>query len=529
MRNLLPVLVGVGLVAPLPLGCQPEADPDSPTTLLPAAQVTAPTDGNWRTRLPAATRFDNNDVVERWATADGRFALHFTRAGRHAVPATDGDGNQIPDLLQAVGAALSGAQAVYTEQLGFRLPIGSMTSAGAPLDVFLVDFGGRGDGSYIEENCRPSPPRTCAGLLLLENDFAGYPYGSPQTGASIVASHELFHAVQSAYDKDDSQILSEGTATLATEQYDPRLNDFERAIPAFFMNPDQALGLAPIAPASPFSYGSAMFFHYLTARHGMTLVRELYTAVESQPPAMVAGMPRWLAALGPLLQARGTTFAAAFTEFARWNMLTGPRASPDPQRDGGHADGRSYPPVAALQATLPINEIALRIFPAAARYFTFRAVPGPIIAQVVGGGDAPLELTVVYEDPEGGHLLARGPRGATFTAPASATRVLVGVSNGALGGNSTRIGLCIGDDPQVKACAASVSPTIAGAGPSAADGGSDAARAPGGGDGGCSLHPGAAAQPARPVTLLMLLGLLVAGRRWRANGRTLTCGDRCQK
>ena len=489
------------------------------------AQITV-ADGNWRNRIQPAARYDEGEVIERLATADGRFAIHFSRAGRNAVPARDSDGDGQPDMLRAVADTLMAAQAVYTSRLAMRPPLGSLDNPQAALDVFLADFGGRGDGAFIQERCRTESPKACAGLLLLENDFAGYPYGSPEIAARIVASHELFHAVQAAYDKDASQVVSEGTATLATELFDPSLNDFERAITAYLAAPDQPLGINPTTPASPFGYGSALFFRYLNERHGGAVLREIYERTEKQPPSTVAGLPRWLSATAEFLEARGTSFAAAFAEFARWNAVTGPRATKQPEY-AGYPEAASYPKVNAVESPLPLAELSVRISPGAARYYSFRPEGRTRLTATVAGGPvgAALELMVLYEDQEGGHVIGRAPRTLGFDVPAGAARLLVSVSNAGLGGNSSRVGICVGSEAEAAACAAMVTPT-----PVSVDAGADGAAPAAGDGGGCSVaawgaRPGDARTPSPGLLLLAVtLALLSRGHRRRPahSGRTGT-------
>src|SRR5688500_13863361 len=75
---------------------------------LAAAQPTVAADGNWRNRITSIARYDDGEVVERLTSADGRFAIHFSRSGRNAIPARDADGDGLPDQLRAVRDTLVG-------------------------------------------------------------------------------------------------------------------------------------------------------------------------------------------------------------------------------------------------------------------------------------------------------------------------------------------------------------------------------------------------------------------------------------
>src|SRR6185503_18073808 len=97
------------------------------------------------------------DVVESVVSPGGRFRIHFTRAGTHAVPLADADTNGTPDY---VALQYDMVLARYTT-LGFRAPRSDMAIAdngGDDLfDVYLLDFtaatGGGADGSFRREQC----------------------------------------------------------------------------------------------------------------------------------------------------------------------------------------------------------------------------------------------------------------------------------------------------------------------------------------------------------------------------------------
>ena len=61
-----------------------------------------------------------------------------------------------------------------------------------------------------------------------------------------------------------------------------------------------------------------------------------------------------------MLNGRGSSFPAAFVEFATWNLHTAAYADPSV----AYAHGAAYPLVKRDAATLPVDRQAERIFPA---------------------------------------------------------------------------------------------------------------------------------------------------------------------
>ncbi len=496
--------VSAALVA-LAVACQgpegvPEGVPEVPerhSQALPRAQALA-VEG-WQERLPMFPRYEGGETVLRWMTGPGDFAIHYSVGGRNGIPPGDFDGDGIPDWVEEVGLALDGALKFYREELGLPPPLASLEGPAGPLDVFLLDFAGRGDGQFLDENCRPAPSRVCQGMLLVENDFAGYRYGSPVAALRTVGSHELFHAIQAALGAEDHGVLWEGTATWATEAFDPSLTDFERALPGYLDATDQPLSVPPSGPSSPFSYGAGLFFRFLSERLGNAIVPALLERSAAARPA--SATPRWMAALAELLQERhATTFAAVFADFALANVRTGVRAGA-----GGYQEASRYPQMAVEKRTLPLTQTGLRVFPASARTYSVPIGGRPRLRAAVTSaqGEGPLELAVLARRAGAWSVAGRDPREVTIDGPFEPdSELIVVLSNGALAGASTRVSLCVGDDSEIETCRAATPPPAVPPGAAEPEAG------------GCTLAAGRATP--RPSGLVALLGLLaIAARRRR--------------
>src|SRR5262245_11185032 len=177
--------------------------------------------------------------------------------------------------------------------------------------------------------------------MVQENDYKGYGYPSTLIANRILASHEFFHAVQSAYDNGQGSVMAEGSAVWATETFDPSLKDFEGFLPGYFASPDRPLDKPLPGAVDPFSYGTGIFFEFLAERYGPDTVRSLWETCENG--ANGEADPYWFERLDPFLaETAGSSFAEAMTDFATWNLFTGKYA--DPTR--GYDSGAGYSSVA---------------------------------------------------------------------------------------------------------------------------------------------------------------------------------------
>ncbi|MFN7135879.1 MAG: MXAN_6640 family putative metalloprotease, partial [Myxococcales bacterium] len=303
--------------------------------------------------------------MERFDSPGGGFRVHFTRAGSHRVPSADADADGVPDFVEQVAETYDEVLAFYAGTLGLRAPLGDGVLGGdARFDVYLIDFNRAADGSFRTDGCLQQNPERCFGYIVQENDFAGYGYPSTRVANRVLASHELFHAVQAAYDTGQKPVFSEGTAVWATERFDPSLNDFEAFIGAYLQNPERSLDVPPVGPVASFAYGAAIFFRFLEERFGAELVPALLKATENGAGGVAD--PYWVEALDSMLAGvHGSSFADAFTGFAEWNLMTGTFAA-----GGRYANAAAYPPPKMAFEQAPLFVERGRYFYASTQYFS---------------------------------------------------------------------------------------------------------------------------------------------------------------
>ncbi len=405
-------------------------------------------------------RFDPGDDVEHYDSAGGHIRVHFTRAGDNAVRALDEDDDGTPDDVVVVADTY---EAVLANQatLGFRAPVSDSATAGGDggddrFDVYLLDFAGVADGTFVRERCgaNGAGPSVCSGYMVQENDYAGYGYPSFTIATRILSSHELFHAVQAAYDDGQGANWTEATAVWATEQFDASLFDFEGFLSGWFERPDRSVDTEPTGPVDGYSYGLAILPQYLSERFGAGIVREIWD--DAVDGAQGVADPHWLEVLAERLETDyATTFEAAWHEFARWVVQSG---------IGGPAgttwaNAGFYPRVARTAVEAPASIERLRMFRASLRAWTLAPAGRAVMAAELVSPDA--------ADFEGQGLILAARKGTNVTVAnadgayvelgvAGANEVIVVVASGLTTGGSKRPSLCIGSVDEVGACKAAI-------------------------------------------------------------------------
>lgn len=413
-------------------------------------------------------RYEPTDVVEHYDTPDGGFRVHYTRAGPNAVPTLDTQDSGVPDLVESIGAVYEEVASFYSGQLGFRAPLSDQgiwpNGGNGRFDVYLLDFAGNGDGTARLDDCIDE---RCIAHVVQENDFAGYGYPSALVGTRTLASHEYFHAIQNAYDAVQDAVFDEATAVWGTEQFDPSMTDLDEFTLGYLSQPDRSLNVPPPGPMSGFVYGASIFFQFLTERFDGALVRKLWERCENgqgdpSVPQDVAN-PQWLVQLDALLKAEyGSSFPAAFTQFATWNLYTESAADPLV----AYQNGASYPKVASVVLTSPASPKSLRVFYASTQYFRVAAggrtsMTAALIDDPAVLGDDLEGLSLVIAARSGGKnaqvLQVSDPgAGTEAVSIAPADEIYVAVVNTALQGEggvlAKRPALCIGSVAEVASC-----------------------------------------------------------------------------
>ncbi|MGB0101801.1 MAG: MXAN_6640 family putative metalloprotease, partial [Nocardioides sp.] len=185
------------------------------------------------------------------------------------------------DYVDQVGEISDDVLATYAAA-GYRAPKPDGTRGGnALLDIYLEDLGGDGLYGYCDSSTPPtgSGPWDAPAYCAFDNDYAEFPSHTPTENLQVTAAHELFHAVQFAYDYYEDPWFMEATATWAEDELFDGVDDNVQYLaespltqPATSM--DRSTGLRV--------YGDWIFFRFLSERFtdkvgGMpTVVRDIW-------------------------------------------------------------------------------------------------------------------------------------------------------------------------------------------------------------------------------------------------------------
>jgi hypothetical protein len=205
--------------------------------------------------------------------------VHWVATTADAVPSPDqSPANGRPDQVDAALAVLETVLDTYVD-LGFRLPKSDITSVSVGanpngfLDVYLADLGTAVSGKCASDD----PNRTILGTdtykyydvsayCVLDNDLE-------RSLLDVTAAHEVFHAVQFAYDYLEDLWFMEGTAVAMEDVVFDDANDNLRyltnASPLTDSHKSVDYG------AEGHDYGSWIFWRFLT---------EYYYTTESDLP-----------------------------------------------------------------------------------------------------------------------------------------------------------------------------------------------------------------------------------------------------
>lgn len=282
-------------------------------------------------------------------SAAGNVRVWYALGSRHA-PDSPSE-TQPPESVELVASIAEEALQFFTER-GFRRPLGdgdypSCASNGGDgrLDIYLYDFA-NSDGTIQSDRCQTTANVTaCSGFMIIENDFSGLGYDTPEQAFRTVVPHELFHLVQQAYSAEMDLWWTEGTAQWATKALYPDLSDLESYLPFFFRDLDRPLDFPPSGAAQPYNYGSALWPIFLGERYGQEVVASAFERA-------AAGDAPTTAAIDAALQEKDTTLVDAYALFAQWNAATGRRAG-----DGGYEHAATYPmaELAPVSADVPAS------------------------------------------------------------------------------------------------------------------------------------------------------------------------------
>ena len=270
-----------------------------------------------RSGLAGADKVQADRLLQRPST-DHQRDFDTVRVHWNTGVATSAYANKVGKIADHVLEAYAAA--------GYRSPESDGTNGGnSLLDIYLQDLGSQGLYGYCDSDSPPSGtgPFDAPAYCAFDNDYREFPTHTPIENLEVTAAHELFHAVQFAYDYYEDGWFMEATATWAEDELYDDVNDnvqYLRDSP--LAQPRESMdhfgGLR--------QYGDWIFFRYLTEREpeaegGLpTLIRDIWELADGAK----GGADEYsIQAVSDALAARGTGLRSTWARFAAANRRPG--------------------------------------------------------------------------------------------------------------------------------------------------------------------------------------------------------------
>jgi hypothetical protein len=266
--------------------------------------------------------------------------VHYVTTTRDAPPMGDRDGDRTPTWVERILPWTERVWAFETETLGFREPVPDGSRGGDErFDVYLAQLGDQGVYGYCPaEQPVPGEGYVFSGYCVLDNDFAEFST-APMRAFRVTLAHELFHAVQYAYDAAEDGWLMESSATWMEEQFADPVDD-NRQYLRFGQLGDPSVPLDQF-PAGTAPYGNWVFFQALSRVYGADVVRAVWEWADARAGAADLYSTR---AVNRVLRERGSSLEEFYATFAAGNL------APTTVYEEAEAGGYPVAPVAETTA-----------------------------------------------------------------------------------------------------------------------------------------------------------------------------------
>ena len=262
-----------------------------------------------------------------------RMCFWWVRKTSDAPRLYDGNRNRVPDWVDFTRKTFGDVWRRQVRHFGYRAPRSDRPSRNdggdGRLDVYVADVGADGLYGY----CTTDDPgrrvrRNVSAYCVVDDDFTSRQFAGSAFGRralQVTAAHELFHAVQYAYDWLEDLWLMEGTATWIEDEIYDRVNDNRQYLrtsplstrPEFSSTSLDYHSRDPAESGAGFKYGVWIFWRYLSERFGREIVREVWARADARPRAPDEYSAR---ALVSALRARGATLGTVLGDFAAANV-----------------------------------------------------------------------------------------------------------------------------------------------------------------------------------------------------------------
>lgn len=240
--------------------------------------------------------------------------VHYVTTGPNATT------QAYADLVRATAESV----AARYQSAGYRRPVADGTEGDRPgvpsgrFDIYLGDLGQMFYGYCAPEDLvSPTSPQSAAtSYCVLSTNYAQLGgSNTPTENLQVTAAHEMFHAIQFAYDVYEDGWFLEASSTWAEDEFYDGVNDNRQYLPYGPLGAPASRMDTYDSSAAP--YGAWIFLRYLTERYpsevgGLpVIVRQMWEKAGSYQYSVQA--------ISNALRDRGTDLRTQFAAFTAWN------------------------------------------------------------------------------------------------------------------------------------------------------------------------------------------------------------------
>ena len=262
----------------------------------------------------------------------GIFKIHYNTSGPEAVPSQDDNLNSIPDYVERIASYGDSAYITYVANFGYYPPpLDNGEGGDDKYDIYLLAISGY--GVTFPDAAGDSAWNDYSSYIGIHRNLYGFPPNDDPEGDTIGAqkvtcAHEVYHAVQLAYDVHEDLWWMEAGAVWMEEVVFPEVNDNYNYLWLFYTKPELAL----TTDTGYHVYGAFIWPAFLQNKYDVSIFRPIWEACRYNDA---------LDAIDSALVSYGADVRQIFPEFALWNYYTGERTVPGLY----FPDAADYPPV----------------------------------------------------------------------------------------------------------------------------------------------------------------------------------------
>jgi len=302
---------------------------------------------------------------------NGKFRIHYSLSGYHAVSLEDLDLSGIPDYVEKTAQIIDSVYSIEVEQMGFQPPPHD-EEEGPEWDIYISNivgyYGWTQPDALVSTN-----PDIWTSHVEVDNNYT-HTDTKGLNGLRVTLAHEFFHMIHFGYNARnednngllDDQFYWEAGATWMEDAVYDDINDYYNYLDQFFKYTNRRFDRFDEAH----EYGLCLWFHYLEKRFESNIqkgemVRKIWKKIIEYPA---------LQATDYVLREMGKSFNEELPNFYGWNYMTGSRAD----TVNFYPEGTAYPEI-SLDGTYLFSldtTIVDDLLPTACRYYQFTQSDG---------------------------------------------------------------------------------------------------------------------------------------------------------